>query len=136
MKRPIAHIASAFLLCVLPLGCITSRPPEQSGIRVGDETLKQFKAGVTTESWLLAILGPPTSSAIVEGVDNTKVYRYATGESAGGLGAIFSGKASKNTAVVYFVVTDGIVTRFWADRSVETTLLGTQVAEPAGEKSN
>ena len=130
------RLVTTIALPALLMGCISSRPPEQTGIRVGDETLKQFKAGVTTESWLLAILGPPTSSALVEGIPNTRVYRYATGESAGGLGAILSGKASKNTAVIYFIVTDGIVTRFWADRSVETTLLGQQVAEPAGEKSN
>lgn len=33
-------------------GCVSSQPPTQTGVRIGDETLKQFKAGVTTEDWL------------------------------------------------------------------------------------
>lgn len=116
-------------------GCVSSTPPAQAGIRVGDATLEQFKAGVTTEGWLVAVLGPPTSSSVVEGIENTKVFRYATGESASGLGSIFSGKASRNTAVVYFIITDGVVTRFWADRATERTLLGTEVPESSGEKA-
>lgn len=113
-------------------GC--SAPPRQTGVRIGDETLKQFKAGVTTESWLLAVLGPPTTSSIVQNIPNTRVYRYALGEAAGGIGALFSGQASKNTSVVYFIITDGIVTRFWADRATERTLLGAPVEESGGEK--
>lgn len=127
MVRPLVIAAVALLA-----GCST--PPEQTGIRIGDETLKQFKAGVTTESWLLAVLGPPTSSSVVENLENTRVYRYALGQAAGGLGAIFSGEASKNTAVVYFIITDGIVTRFWADRDIERTLLGNSAEVPSGEK--
>lgn len=119
---------------VLLAGCMSAQPPSQTGVRIGDETLKQFKAGVTTEAWLLAVLGKPTSEAPVEGIESTKVLRYALGEAAGGLGAIFSGEASKNTSVVYFVVTEGIVTRFWADRAVERTLLGEPVEASSGEK--
>ncbi len=115
-------------------GC--SQPPKQTGVRIGDPTLEQFEAGVTTEAWLLAVLGPPTTQSEVEGIPNTKVLRYALGEAAGGLGAIFSGEASKNTAVVYFIITDGIVTRFWADRAMQRTLLGTPVEESGGEKAS
>lgn len=121
---------------VVPLaGCFSSTPPEQTGIRIGDETLKQFKAGVTTEDWLVAIIGPPTSQSELKTIPNTKVYRYSMGESAGGLGALFSGEASKNTAVVYFIITDGIVTRFWADRATEKDLFGQEQQKPSGEKS-
>ncbi len=109
--------------------------PSETGIRIGDETLTQFKAGVTTEAWVLGILGEPTSQAVVEGVENTKVFRYSLGESATGLGAILSGQATRNTAVVYFIITDGIVTRFWADRAVERTMLGEPVEASGGEKS-
>jgi hypothetical protein len=103
-------------------------------VRIGDITLEQFEVGVTTTSWLLAVLGPPTSESRVEGVEDTTVLRYTLGESASGLGAIFSGKANKNSAVVYFVVTNGIVTRFWADRDIERTLTGRAVQEKGGEK--
>ncbi len=118
---------------VAMVGC-SAKPPKQLGVRIGDETLKQFEAGITTESWLLAVLGPPTSSSVVTNIENTKVFRYALGNAPGGLGALFSGQPAENTAVVYFIITDGIVTRFWADRAVETTLLGKPVESPAGEK--
>jgi hypothetical protein len=131
-RRMLLMVAAPLSLMPVLQGCVSATPPEQTGIRVGDATMAQFKAGVTTEAWLLAILGPPTSSAAVDGVENTKVLRYATGEGASGLGSIFSGKASRNTAVVYFVITDGIVTRFWADRATERTLLGDQVEESSG----
>jgi len=119
---------------LLLTACVSSGPPSQSGIRVGDATLAQFKAGVTTESWLFAVLGHPTSSSPVEGVSNTTVHKYVSGESASGLGSLFTGNASKNTAIVFFIVTDGIVTRFWADRAVERDALGKPVETPAAEK--
>jgi hypothetical protein len=123
-------------LTLLVAGCFTSpQQPTQTGIRIGDETLKQFEAGVTTEDWLVAVIGPPSSQSALKSIPNTKVYRYAMGQSVGGLGALFSGEASKNTAVVYFIITDGIVTRFWADRETETRLFGDPVEKPGGEKS-
>jgi hypothetical protein len=124
--------AAAWLVGVGAGGC--AQPPKQTGVRIGDETLKQFKAGETTESWVLAVLGPPSSSSVVANIPNTVVYRYSLGEASGGLGALFSGQPSKNTAVVYFIITEGIVTRFWADRATERTLLGKPVEESGGEK--
>lgn len=137
MSPPSVHfvrIMLAGLLIVGSGGCST--PPQQTGVRIGDETLKQFEAGVTTEAWLLAVLGPPSAEAPVEGIPNTRVLRYALGEAVGGLGALFSGKASKNTSVVYFIVTDGIVTRFWADRAVQYTITGRPVEESSGVKQS
>ena len=118
---------------ILASGCAQSM--QQTGVRIGDETLKQFKAGVTTEAWLVGVLGPPSSESKVEHVENTKVFRYALGEATGGVTALYSGGGKKNTAVVYFILTDGIVTRFWADREKERTLLGQQVTGPEGEKA-
>lgn len=126
---------TSIALLIMLTGCAGAQR-DDTGIRIGDETMKQFKAGVTTESWLLAILGEPTSASEVVGVDNTRVYRYATGEESSGLASLFSGGGSKNTAVTYFVITDGVVTRFWADRAQEHTLLGTPVEKPAGEKQD
>jgi hypothetical protein len=131
MRLIVATLACGTLLFMG--GCLGSSRSE-SGVRIGNETLAQFKAGVTTEEWLLAVLGEPTSWAFVEGVEDTAVLRYSTGESAGGVGAIFSGTASKNTAVVYFIVTNGVVTRFWADRAVETNFLGKPTESPPGVK--
>lgn len=132
-----AHTARAFaafslLWLAIVTGCASSA--SQTGVRIGDETLKQFEAGVTTEEWLIAILGPPSSESPVRNIENTKVMRYALGESAGGIGALFSGQATKNTAVVYFIITDGVMTRYWADRAIDRTLLGTPVEESSGQK--
>ncbi|MBC7772459.1 MAG: hypothetical protein H7210_08205 [Pyrinomonadaceae bacterium] len=128
--RLFVSAASVFMLS----GCISGSATSDTGIRIGDETLKQFQVGVTTEAWLTAILGPPSSEAAVQGVENTRVLRYATGETTSGLGAILSSSSSKTTAVTYFIVSDGIVTRFWSDRATEYTLMGTPVEQPAGGK--
>src|SRR5690606_15089989 len=56
---PMSRAAKAWIVASAGLvlgGCAGGRPQE-TGIRIGDETLKQFEAGVTTEAWLLAILG-------------------------------------------------------------------------------
>ncbi|MBL0921740.1 MAG: hypothetical protein IBJ10_06390 [Phycisphaerales bacterium] len=120
----------------LTLACSCGSPPvEESGIRIGDETLRQFRADVTTEAWLVAVLGPPTSWVWVEGVENTKVLRYASGEQSRGLLTVFTGAGSRTTAVTYFIVSDGVVTRFWADRSRERNLMGNPVEEEPGEKA-
>lgn len=134
-RRVLAVGAALISSCALT-GCISSPSKAETGIRIGDETLEQFKAGITTQEWLVAILGEPTSWAAVEGVENTKVFRYATGEASSGLGSVFSGGSTKNTSVVYFIITDGVVTRFWADRATERTLLGKEVEQPEGEKES
>lgn len=129
----------AALACVIGTlgasGCM-SGPMEDSGIRVGDETLAQFKTDVTTEAWLVAILGPPTSWSYVNGVENTKVFRYATVERASGVFAGLLGKGSRTIAVTYFIITDGVVTRYWADRAKEYTLLGKPVESEEGAKQS
>lgn len=124
-------------LAIIPLlaalaGCAGTQ--HQTGVRVGDETLKQFKAGVTTQAWLVAILGPPTTWSDVEGIPQTQVYRYATGEESSGFFQSVLGRSTRNTAVTYFVITDGVVTRFWADRAIDYTLLGEPVERETGTK--
>lgn len=131
---PLIAVPCVALALAIPAASGCSSPPQQTGVRVGDETLKQFEAGVTTEAWLLAVLGSPSAEASVEGVSNTRVLRYALGEATGGLGAIMAGDGSKNTAVVYFIVTDGIVTRYWADRAIEHTITGRAVEDTSGVK--
>lgn len=121
------------LMAVTLCGCAGG--VRDTGVRVGDETLKQFKAGSTTEGWVRAILGAPTSEAAVAGVENTRVLRYASGQEASGFLAALTGASTRNTAVTYFVVTDGVVTRYWADRSKEHTLLGGAVEDDPGAKT-
>src|SRR5690606_16884778 len=98
---------------VLLAGC--SSPP-RTGVRIGDETLEQLEAGVTTREWLVALIGEPSSRSVVQGVENTEVYRYTLVEHKGGMLAGLIGGGSQSSSVIYFILTDGVVTRYWADR--------------------
>lgn len=127
-------LGAAFVVAAgASIGCGSST--STTGVRIGDETLRQFKAGVTTEEWLIAILGEPTSWSIVEGLPNTKVFRYSLDERQGGFFSVFTGSSSQNAAVVYFILTDGVMTRYWTDREVERTITGRRVEEAGGEKA-
>ncbi len=117
---------------VAALGC--SSPSRETGVRIGDATLGQFEAGVTTEAWLIAILGEPTTWSPVEGLPGTKVLRYSLGEESGGITSWVTGSSSKNKAVVYFLVTDGVMTRYWADREEKQPLIGDPNPVTGGEK--
>ncbi|MGE3107904.1 MAG: hypothetical protein AB7G11_06415 [Phycisphaerales bacterium] len=126
----------ALVLTACSLAACASSAERDTGVRIGNETLKQFEAGITTEQWLVAILGPPTSQSPVLGVENTKVFRYATGRDNAGFLGFFTGNTSEITAVTYFIITDGVVTRFWADRETKYTALGNPVEQPSGEKKS
>jgi hypothetical protein len=117
-----------FLIAFTQSGCASNS--SQVGVRVGDTTLNQFVAGTTTEAWLIAILGPPTTIREVEGIPNTRVYRYVARDSNTGLATLFSGQGSRDTAVVYFIATDGIITRFWADRTEPAIVVPPAPADP------
>jgi hypothetical protein len=132
MKFPLVASATAAVIITALSGCASSQT--ETGIRIGDETLKQFEAGVTTRAWLVAVLGPPTSEAPVEGIPNTFVYRYSTGSRASGLSSLLTGGGSATSATTYFIITDNVVTRYWADREVQYTALGKAVEQPSGEK--
>ncbi len=121
MRRiPIPSAAIACAAATALAGCVSQ--PTMTGVRIGEETLRQFEAGVTTEAWLIAMLGPPTSRSAVEGIPNTEVFRYSFVEA---------NDATRTGSVVYFILTDGLVTRFWADRRDDPGLLGGSGEKPA-----
>jgi hypothetical protein len=133
MRRSRSSLVSLALL-LLP-ACATSSA--ESGIRLGDETLKQFKIGEATEHWLISVVGPPTTRTDLppdEKGEKVSVLRYTTKEEGGGLMSLFSGSSSRTTATVYFIVRDGLITQFWADRTKDRTLLGQEVEKQSGEK--
>lgn len=129
LPRSLALIATLLVLA----GC--SGPPPRSGMRIGDNTLQQFEAGVTTEAWLLAIVGEPTSWSVVQGVEDTKVYRYELVERKGGVLSFFTGDEI-STSIVYFIITDGVVTRYWTDREVSRTLTDQVIEKMGGLKAD
>lgn len=123
------HLGS--LLLLLLAGCASSH--QESGIRLGDATLAQFKPGKTREAWVLGIVGEPTSRAVVEGEDDVHVLRYALVEEDGGFfAALFGGGSSTTVSTVYFIVRKGVVESFWADRAERPGLFGGK--DESGEK--
>jgi hypothetical protein len=122
--------ALPLVLLLALAGCASSG----DGIAIGDKTLEQFKAGESTENWVLAILGEPSGRSPVAGEENTEVLRYTLSRETGGIFAKLFGRPSVTVATVYFVLRDGVVTSFWADRQEEPGLLfGSD--QSAGEKS-
>jgi len=99
-------------------GCISTPPAADPGIPVGDATLAQFKAGETTEAWMFAVLGEPSASAPVAGVPGVVVHRYHASERVGGpILHMVAGTPAARRSTAYFVVENGVIARFWADRA-------------------
>lgn len=102
-------------------GCLisTSNSVNESGVRVGGSTLRQIELGVTTEQWLVAALGQPTSRSAVRGPGNVEFLCYSherVKQSRGKLFLLFSGSSSKvDRSRTCFEITDGVVTRYWVE---------------------
>ena len=137
MRRFLSRLNTAMLLAAVCCGsCRTAQPPD-GGIRIGDKTLEQFQVGGTSESWLVSIIGPPTTRVEVPNMDEpTSILRYSVIQrGSGGLFALFSSAEPKTTATIYFVVRSGMVTQFWADREERATLFGKDEKD-TGEKKD
>jgi len=114
-------------LLAIPLllgGCLVTggSKVEESGVKVTTATLEQVQPGVTTESWLRAALGEPTTreKASAEGaaplVELWK-YRYTRTEAESGtVFLIFAGGSKEQSSTTaWFELTDGVVTRCWTE---------------------
>ena len=131
-----ARRAVCLVALVLVSAC-ASPEPSDNGIRIGDKTLEQFRVNDTSESWLISIIGPPTTRTEVPGMNEpVSILRYSVIEKPPrGLLSFFSGGAPpKTTATIYFVVRSGIITQFWADREEQNKLLGGKTEKDVGEK--
>ena len=125
-------------LCIASSACRSSEPSDK-GIRIGDKTLEQFRVNDTSESWLISIIGQPTTRTEVPGMpEPTSILRYSVIEKPpGGLLSFFTGGAPpKTTATIYFVVRNGIITQFWADREEQNKLLGGKTEKDTGAKKD
>lgn len=111
-------IASMFFVAS---GCLltTSNSVKESGVEIGESTLAQIEVGKTTEPWLLATLGEPSSRAKVAGEQDVAIFGYnhqVVKASKGKLFLLFSGKSEKvEKADTYFEITDGVVTKYWRE---------------------
>jgi hypothetical protein len=102
-------------------GCLltSSNSTKESGVPVGSSTLRQIELGRTTESWLVATLGPPTSRTPVRGPGEVELLSYnhsIARKSHGSVFLLFNGSSEKvDKNVTYFEITDGVVTKYWTD---------------------
>jgi hypothetical protein len=119
-QRLLRDLALACLLFSLT-GCLihSSSTVDESGKRVGDSTLQQVEPGTTTEEWLVATLGEPTSRSPVRGPGDMEILGYCherIKKSSGSVFLLFGGSSKDiDRRTTYFETTDGIVTRYWTE---------------------
>jgi outer membrane protein assembly factor BamE (lipoprotein component of BamABCDE complex) len=112
-----ALVASLLCASILVTGCLVTGDHHESttGTEVSDATFKQIKPNTTTEDWVRATLGPPTSDSHLR--DGGKILKYNYSErreSSGAVFLIFGGHDEKRIDhTVFFEVHDGIVTKAW-----------------------
>lgn len=112
-------LAAAFLFAAA--GCLvtSSSKMEESGTKVSEVTLNQIRPGETTEAWLLAAVGEPTSRR--DAGEGTSILRYehvTTTSKGGTVFLLFAGGSKKEkSSSVIFEVKDGVVQRYWTESS-------------------
>jgi len=95
---------------------------EERGVQIAEPTLAQVETGKTTETWLIATVGEPTSRRTVASEDgkphiDVLCYEHKLVRSEGGTVLFLFAGGSKDvkTTTTYFEVTDGVVTRYWKE---------------------
>ena len=100
-------------------GCLVSGDSRQTrtGTYVSDATFNQIRPGRTTEEWLRATLGPPSTQTELS--DGGKVLKWSyteRRESSGAVFLIFGGHDEKETTHTAYVETHhGVVTNAWRE---------------------
>jgi len=115
IRKPlIALMLGASLLLT---GCLVtgSNKESGSGTKVADETFKQIKVNETSEEWVRATLGPPTSDTTMQNGGHILKYTYTEKrESSGAVFLIFGGHNEQTVEHnAFFEIHDGKVTKAW-----------------------
>ena len=117
--NPLKNLSVAALICsaVLLTGCLVTGDHKESttGTQVADATFNQIKAGETTEDWVRATLGQPTSDSRLRDGGHILKYTYTEHrESSGAVFLIFGGHDEKRVDHTAFIeVHDNTVTKAW-----------------------
>lgn len=120
MKTTCINAVLLLAMLIFSAGCLVMHQNsiDESGVRVSPSTLDQVEPGRTSEAWLIATLGEPTSRRKVD--DRTSILRYnytRESSSGGAVFLIFAGQSSKTeSTTTFFEITDSIVTRHWIEQ--------------------
>ncbi|MHC5028229.1 MAG: hypothetical protein ACYTGR_15865 [Planctomycetota bacterium] len=118
-----AAVVLTTLFVIAASGClvVSGSSFDQSGVKVSAVTTGQIEAGVTTEDWIIATLGEPSTRTTVSETPAVAILKYEYTETKSEGGAVFlifaGGSSRTRTDITYIEVTDGIVTRFWSETS-------------------
>jgi hypothetical protein len=110
--------ALGFSTLVMP-GCLvnSSSKTHQSGTFVGKGTLEQIEPGRSTESFVVALLGQPTTRKDLG--DGTELMRWVHTRRRTSSGGVFllvaSHNESETNTTTYVLLRDSIVDRVWQD---------------------
>jgi outer membrane protein assembly factor BamE (lipoprotein component of BamABCDE complex) len=111
-----ATILCAAVLVSVGSGCLVSSDTKQtrSGNFVPENTFDQIKPKQTTQAWVKAVLGEPSSKA---NADNSEIWKWSyteRKESSGAIFLIFGGHDEKEqTHTAYVEFKDGVVVNKW-----------------------
>ncbi len=114
-KWAATFVSAAMLICI-GTGCLVSSNTSQtrSGNFVPENTFDQIKPKETTQAWVKAVLGEPTSK---NSADNTEIWKWSyteRKESSGAIFLIFGGHDEKEqTHAAYVEFKDGVVVNKW-----------------------
>jgi len=117
MKTRFLSVALLIGTSFFSTGCLVSSDHHESrsGTQVSDGTFSRIRPNVTTEDWVRATLGPPTSDAALH--DGGRILKYVyteRHESSGAVFLIFGGHDERRIDHTAFVeVHNGLVTSAW-----------------------
>ena len=112
-------LALAMSTALLGSGCLVSGHSHESrtGTYVSEATFNQIRPGRTSEDWVRATLGPPSSDKSLS--DGGKVMKWSyteRHESSGAVFLLFGGHDEKETThTAYVEVHNGLVTNAWRE---------------------
>jgi len=121
-ERTLTLLSAYGLVGVLAIGgCFSAQSNRTyTGAMVGEETLKRVEPGKTTKSWLITVLGEPTTSS--QTPDGAEILKYeSVQEVSNNTDTSFVGRATENIRTRlthYFQIREGIVQGHWQDSTV------------------
>jgi outer membrane protein assembly factor BamE (lipoprotein component of BamABCDE complex) len=100
-------------------GCLISGSShsKQTGAYVSPSTFNQVEPGVTTEEWVLASFGQPTSRSQIS--DGSEILKWAYTQTKSGSGSVFllygGSNSSEKQGAAFVQIRDGVVIKAWRD---------------------